>query len=290
MKTLIPIVLIVAFLTVAYLVFIKFYTKAIKSKNLIYDLENGNEIKSIKDIVYKSVPGKPLLMDVYQPVNADKNRKVPAVIMIHGDGSESYIRDAKDWAMFRQYGRLIAGNGLACVTFNHRAGGMVSGYNKIKEASEDVLNLVDHVRRNADAWNIDENRICIWGFSSGSIYLSLFLGSMPEYVKCIVSYYGLLDAKAWTKKNEAVLKRYYPENYLSSGSIGKANLMVVKAGRDTKCILKSIDSFIDAARSNRIEFSYIIHPNGKHSFDIMNDDEETRKIIGRTLDFVKQNI
>ena len=49
------------------------------------------EIKIIKDVVYKTVDGKDLVMDVYLPANGAK--KAPVVLEIPGGGWMTYDRE-----------------------------------------------------------------------------------------------------------------------------------------------------------------------------------------------------
>lgn len=288
MPAVVLIILFILLLVAVYMVFVKLYINSVKKKKLLYDIDDDKNIRIVKNVEYKKVNGKSLLMDVYLPEDNGPNDKLPAVILIHG--GESIIKDAKDWKMYTSYGRLLAENGLACVVFNQRPAGMTASFKNISESSRDILDLVDYARKNAGVWRIDENRLCIWGFSAGAAYLSLFFRNLPGYVKCIVSFYGLLDIKEWTKKNESLLKPFYPESYLSLKPVCGVPVLIARAGKDYKRINAGSDNFIKTALLKNVSLKCLVHPNGKHAFDIRNDDDETRKIIKQTIEFIKCSI
>lgn len=274
----------IAAVVLVYMIGISLYAKGMKKKGLLYPLEH-TQIGVERDIEYKRAGDKPLLMDLYRPLDGDKP---PVVVLVHGEGTDSFIRDAKDWAVFRDYGRLLAEQGLAAVTFNHRPGGIASGFKDINDAAADVTDLVSHVREKAGEWGVDGDLVCVWAFSAGGVYLSPFFRDTPPYIKCLVSFYGLLAATAFVPKNQDHVRAYDPENYLMEDT--GVPVLVAQAGKDRPQITGSTERFLAAAKAKGIAVTHILYGEGKHAFDAMNDTEETRLIIGETVAFIKDSL
>src|SRR5262249_31915065 len=114
-----------------------------------------------RDIVYKSVDGTDLKMDLYLPPDAAPAKKIPVVIFISGAGNDP--PSPKEWGVYRTYGELMAANGMAGVEFNKR---YARGSN-ILDAEADVKDLIAYIRKNADSMNLDGDRICVAAYSAG---------------------------------------------------------------------------------------------------------------------------
>ena len=85
--------------------------------------------------------------------------------------------------------------------------------------------------------------------------------------------------------------RLYPETYLPAMNDKIPPLLIVKAAKDkVKGVNKSIDNFMRIANMHNIKFDYIVHNTGGHSFDALDNNDETKAVIDKTLDFIKKNI
>src|SRR5260370_11826860 len=127
-----------------------------------------DRIQPHSDLVYKSLPSGPLLMDVYRTASTDR-KVLPAVILVHGDGPPDWLKDIKDWGQYVSWGQLLAASGFSAITFNHRS---TQGWTRIADAASDIKDLVALVRAPASTWNIDPDRLAIWVSSAGG-----FLGA-----------------------------------------------------------------------------------------------------------------
>ncbi len=261
------------------------YIRNLKRKGLLYKIDDSKQVNVSRNNIYKETERKRLLMDVYHPQTLDPEVKLPVVFLVHGEGPEVFIRDAKDWNLYSSYGKLLANMGFVAVTFNHRRAG--AKLSRIREGTSDIYDALDFVKKNATQWNIDENRICIWAFSIGGLFASPFLQNKVHSIKSFVSFYGLLDLREWTSRLGEAFREYYPEHYLPETADCVPNILIVKANRDSERINNSIDSFAQVATLRKIDFKYIVHTSGRHAFDALDDNEETRKIIGQTLNFIK---
>jgi acetyl esterase/lipase len=107
---------------------------------------------------------EPLLLDLYLP-KTKSSQPLPLLIYIHGGGwwSNSKAECPREMITNRGYA-------LACV--NYRLSDVALFPAQIK----DVKNAVRWLRKNASEYNIDPNKIGVWGSSAGG-HLSLLLGT-----------------------------------------------------------------------------------------------------------------
>jgi uncharacterized protein len=64
-------------------------------------------------------------------------------------------------------------------------------------------------------------------------------------------------------------------------------VFVARAGRDSAAIHHGIDTFVQAALNANIELDFMNHAEGAHTFELLNDDERSRRIIARAVEFVR---
>ena len=65
---------------------------------------------------------------------------------------------------------------------------------------------------------------------------------------------------------------------------------IAKAGLDRININKSIDLFYNELEKMNTAVQYEEHKNGKHGFDIFNNDDESKRIIKATINFLKKRV
>jgi len=147
------------------------------------------------NIEYGSVNGTPLLLDIYVPDNPTVT-PMPAIIWIHGGSWESGDK-------FPSEVRALAQRGFLGVSINYR----LSGEAAFPAAVEDCKSAVRWLRANAEKYNIDPDRIGLWGESAGG-HLAMMVGCADETaglegngdwaefssrVQAVCSYYGVSD-------------------------------------------------------------------------------------------------
>jgi len=103
--------------------------------------------------------------DVYQP---ESDVPLPAIIMIHGGA----WRHGSKWAMVR-HARRMARVGYVVVSINYRLAPKYPWPAQI----DDCLYAVRWLKKNAQAYNIDAERIGVFGYSAGG-HLAALLGTM----------------------------------------------------------------------------------------------------------------
>jgi acetyl esterase/lipase len=258
---------------------------------VVYTLPGMDTAAVQKNIVYKLAGDAqtPLHLDVYSPPEAEKSERRPAIIFVHG-GPVPPGMTTKDWAVFVSYGQLAAASGMVGVTFNHR----FYSPQLAPEADKDVADLVAYVRKNAGDLGIDKDRIAIWAFSGGGPFLARFIAEPPEYVRALVSYYAVLDIREPApgqpdKLSSDVRARLSPVARLPL-STRPVPMLIARAGQDNPYINATVDAFVAEALKQNVPFELLTHPDGRHAFDILDDDARSRQIVARTLAFLKTNL
>ncbi|HEX8250315.1 MAG TPA: DUF4440 domain-containing protein [Pyrinomonadaceae bacterium] len=260
---------------------------------VVYKLPGTERAAVKKDLNYKSTEtatAPPLKMDVYSPPDAAKNEKRPAIIFIHGGAGAEY--NPKNWGIYVSWAKLAAASGFVGITFTHR---LAFPKTLVTEAAADVTDAINYVRANGDALGVDKDRLCLASYSAGGPMLSLAMREKPEYVRCLVAFYSFLDiqqSKAH-RENETpeTVKKFSPITYLDENAAKLPPVFIARAGLDEIPTMNdSIDRFIREALSKNANLEVMNHPAGVHGFDNQTDDERSREIIGRALEFMRKNL
>ena len=123
----------------------------------IADSAMPSNVKIVRNILYTKTPEKNLYLDVYHP-SGKSNKKLPAVLMIHGGGWRSGNRFHNN-----TLARKLAEKGFVTVTADYR----LSTDALYPAAVNDLKTAVSWLRANAGSYRIDTNKIAILGFSAG---------------------------------------------------------------------------------------------------------------------------
>jgi acetyl esterase/lipase len=263
------------------------------AKSIVYRPAGMGHVSVRRDLTYKTVDGLPLRMDVYYPRTFRDGARLPAVIFIHGDAPLTLSKQPKEWGQYLGWGQLAAASGLVGITFNHRSSERLT---KIEAPASDVDDLVRYVRTNARALGVDENRLCLWAASAGVPYgARAALRGAPGYVRAIVVYYGLMDLVFLRERippeiSDDTLREYSALHHLIQQSGRIAPTFIAKAGLDRPGLNASIDRFVEEAGKLGAHVQLAYQPQGHHGFDVEDDDDASREIIWKTLDFIKTHL
>lgn len=118
-------------------------------------------------IVFRKLPECEVKCDVYQP---ESDVSLPAIIMIHGGA----WRHGSKIAMVR-HARRVARVGYVVVSINYRLAPKYPWPAQI----DDCQYAVRWLKKNAQAYNIDAERIGVFGYSAGG-HLAALLGTMSK--------------------------------------------------------------------------------------------------------------
>ena len=270
------------------------------SKRVVYALPGMEQSQVRPNITYKSVGGADLCLDAYYPPGFTFIGKLPAVLFIHGDGPAGLIKDAKDWGQYISWGQLAAASGLVGIPFSHRStSGRLSGMDVV---ASDVHDLIEYVRAHADELNVAPDSLCIWACSAGVPYLQELMAAPPAYIRCMVAYYGMMDFRQFSDSIPSetaaeerattirLFKKFSLIDHLLDHPSAIQPLFVAQAGLDDPGANASIDRFYSEACSLGVKVELVRHLSGHHGFDILDDDDTSREIIGRTLNFMQTHL
>jgi acetyl esterase/lipase len=237
-----------------------------------------SDVRVKRDLKYKSTDDIDLRFDVYLPKGAAPRSGWPAVVLIHG-GPVPSKTPVKDWPLFESYGRMVAAHDLAAITFNYR----FASSSQLATGAEDIKELLETVRRQAREFDINAQRICLWAFSGGGPQLSMVPREHPDNVRCMISFYALLDAASEQG-------RFSPLVQLKDTTAKMPPMFIARAGKDFVEFNRSVDAFVELARKRNMSVTVDNYPDGVHGFDFLSDTDESREIIRKAVAFAKKHL
>jgi acetyl esterase/lipase len=160
-------------------------------------------IQETKDIIYKTINGQDLKLDIYQEKNNSKLK--PLIIFIHGGAWKK--GDKQDyWPYLIPY----AEKGYVTASIQYRFTGVAKYPAQINDVEDAILWLT----KNAATYYIDPNKIALVGGSAGAHLALLAAYSKPELnIKGIVNLYGPNDLTTDYAINAASVKSLIGQSY-----------------------------------------------------------------------------
>jgi acetyl esterase/lipase len=271
---------------------------------VVYTVPGMSEAVVRSGVVFDNSSATPLALDAYLPRDLRKGERRPAIVFISGG------ERVRNWRWFITWGQLAAAHGLVGIVPDKR---YPRGFDGTRAGFEDTEKLLAFLQTQGDTLGVDPQRICLWSFSAGGRLTSVGLQpgksnapagtrqagmpALPESVRCLVSFYGVLDmsGELSSVSNEAdrdsLLKRYSPVQALESlaASGGKSPpVFIARAGKDSAFINNGIDRFTTAALRLNVPITVVNYTDGDHGFDGYNDTSQSRAIIAAALRFVQE--
>jgi acetyl esterase/lipase len=265
------------------------WLKEFLHKRIVYSVPGMKQVRARKDLTYRRVDGEDLKADIYLPNGVAKNARRPAVIFIHGGRlPPNLLTKPKDWAVYVSFGQLIGASGFVGVTFNHR----FHTWDSLADSRGDVAEMIAYVRTNADKFQVDPDRIFLWAVSAGGIFLAESLREVPPYISGLIAYYSVLDLHTDRQKVPAsvtddTLKNHSPLYQLGQTKGKLPPIFIARAGLDSPELNSGLDRFVAVALTKNATVDVSNHSDGHHGFDIEDNNERTREIIRRTVEFIK---
>jgi dienelactone hydrolase len=238
-------------------------------KPVLYTMPGMAEVVT-REVAY----GDGLAIDLYTPPAA--SGRLPAVVFVTGyadPGSEQVFGcKLKDMASYVSWARLVAASGMIGVTYENRQ-------------ASDAHAMLAHLRANAAALGIDDQRIAIWG-CSGNAPMAL---SLLDGARCAaLSYPFMGDLGGGTETAKAAAMFRFAAPAITLDQLPNIPMFIARAGRDEMPGLNaSIDRFIPAAIERGLPVTLTNHPTGPHSFDLVDDSETTRAVVRQLLAFLQ---
>jgi dienelactone hydrolase len=237
------------------------------------------DIEVHRDIPYRRDPV--LLADLYRPSG---DRPVPLVIFVHGEAPGNLLANAKDWGQYRGWGTAIASSGLGAVTFTHRN----IDTPRPEDALSDVQALRDTMAARSQEFRLLLDNVALFGVSFGvPLAMHAILRAMIPGLRGGVMFYGPLDLRPLGVSAE--LAALSPILHLGTSGTSCPTLMV-KAAHDSPEINESIDMFVDNAREAGWPVELVIHEDGHHAFDLIDNTVNSEKVMRQTIWFLQHHL
>jgi acetyl esterase/lipase len=244
---------------------------------VFYSVPGMDAVRVERDIVFRTAGETALKADIYLPA---ARGTYPVVLLVSG-GS---VNDWRTAAFYSSLARVLAAEGLAAVSFDKR---LARDRNAVPTASDDTLVLADYLKTNAAKYGLDTSRLCTWHFSAGGTIAGTMLGEKSP-AACVVLTYAILSLGDGDQDPQLA-----PHSALvRARERGEAfpPTLIVRAGRDQKIINDSIDAFVATALAKNAPVTLINYPAGDHGFEILNDTDETRRVIAQSIAWVKSRL
>ena len=231
-----------------------------------------------------------LSLDLYYPPNFETTSQYPVIIFVLGYAdttieNKSKAPKLKDWRAYVDWAKLVATEGMISINY------------ETLSPEQDIIDLVDFINKSGKSLNIDNERIGIWSCSgNAAIALNVMRGPYRKYFDCAVFYYGLMISQ--NKKYLQEIKKLsssYGFQISKNDSIASLDpeipLFFVKSGLDQiPNSNTAMMEVVEEANESNIPLTFINYSSGHHAFDVFDDNEESRRIIQKTLDFFKENL
>jgi dienelactone hydrolase len=258
-------------------------------RRIVYQIPEMEDVVCHKGEIYYSVNGMDLEADIYTPRGLSRGSELPLVILTNNYPDDAWNNKLsqpvhKEWQMNISWAELISASGMIAVTY------------QTKYSPSEADSLISYLSRNAAKFNIDINRIAVFGCSGNALAAKSLMQNNNYKIRCAVLYYGLLLTPD---------QKYYEEIKSAQKSVGfylsdlkqvddipsDIPILVTRSGKDQyPLILMTIDHFLNEAVKSNAKITFINYPEGQHDFDVLDDTKTSKSIIVQTIDFLTTNL
>jgi acetyl esterase/lipase len=245
---------------------------------IFYSVPGMDAVRVERELVFRSVGDTQLKADIYLPA---KPGTYPVVLLVSGGA----VHDWRAAAFYTSLARVLAAEGIAAVSFDKRFSRESAS---AQTASEDTLALVDFLRSQAARYGLDTSRLCSWHFSAGGRVAGAMLGEKSP-AACVIVTYAILSFGD-EQDTDPKLAPYSALVQARERGDRMPPTLVVRAGRDNQALNDRIDAFVAAALAKNAPVTLINYPAGAHGFEIIDDTDETRRVIARSIEWLKSRV
>ena len=244
---------------------------------------NPDDLVSGKVIRYKSYDGLDIPAIYYQPITANTDHPVPALVWVHGGpGGQTRL----SYFALIQY---LVNHGYAILAVNNRGS---SGYGKTfykmddqKHGDVDLKDCVQAKSFLADLGVIDMDKVGIIGGSYGGYMVMAALTFEPEAFAVGVDIFGVTNwlrtlrsiPPWWESFKEALYAemgnpetadsvRLYNISPLFHAENVTKPLMVLQGVNDPRVLQSESDEIVEAVRANGVPVEYVLFDDEGHGF------------------------
>jgi hypothetical protein len=249
---------------------------------MVHRLAGMGSVHVQHDIEFVGASGASLHLDLYQPTL--RGPATPVVVIVEGYPDPGFSRMLgcrfKDMACTTSLARLIAASGMAAIAYTNC------------EPAADLEAVLDFVRGSAEALHVDASRLGLWGSSGhGPLTLGAIMTRAPGEIACAVlsnPYTMDLDGSTLVAEAAAAFRFVNGAAGRSVSDLPIATpLFIARSGKDEMPGLNdALDHFVAAATAAGLSVEVANHPEAAHAFDLLDDSDESRRIIAGELAFL----
>jgi acetyl esterase/lipase len=233
--------------------------------------------------------------DLYFPLVRPKDRRLPAVVIIHGggfnDGDKGRPREIN-------IGRTLALHGYVGMSINYKLAKQ-AGVATWPQPVYDAKASVRWLRKNADRLGLDPDRLAVIGGSAGGNLAAMLAVTGPNdefdaaspypevsaAVRCAIDFYGVInlldyhDMKMFAKtRAEApeLYRRGSPTRYIDAKD---APMLIVHGTADETVDVSHSEALAAALAKAGVEHELVLIPGAPHTFDLQPKERDLRPLV-----------
>ena len=250
-------------------------------QSVVYKIPEMESVIIEENIVYKTHGDSTLNLDLYRPPS--KEQFLPVIVFVSGFRTDVF--KITKYGQYISWAKLLAASGFIAVTY------------ETLDQKTDLEDLISFLREKGNSLNIDKDQIGLWMCSGNTpTGLTYILENNMDYIKCGVIYYGLILIEGWDHLDywDSVLADrsvMSPRVNLESEIKTNTSILIVRAGLEHyPYINEGIDRFLLKANENNLLITFVNYPEGRHGFDIKDDNDNSRDIIKFTIDYFNRHL
>ncbi len=210
-------------------------------------------------------------IDLYVAPLAGEPR--PAVLFVPGAYAAAQPLRPRDWLAYTGYGRLAAQRGLVAAVAD------LPGFNwpfsdstSWSSSADDLAAAVNELRSRPE---VRADRVALWAFSGGALLVARWVADPPPWLHGVALSYPLVHVPT------------EPPGYPYAMARFRCPTALIRVGRENPAWLAEVDRLLEQAgdRITRIDA-----PHGRHGFDVLDDNDESRQAIEAALTFLTQRL
>lgn len=260
-----------------------------------------------RDVEYGVVKDVSLKLDIYRPKKAPQ-APMAAIVWIHGGGWRQGDKNNAANAI------AAARRGFFAVSINYR----LSGEATFPAAIEDVKGAIRWLRANAKDYNVDPDRIGVWGGSAGG-HLALLAGCADEKaglegksgyagtssrVQAVCSWFGPAEFGNLGTDGDSVIGQFIggsakdkPEAYKLASPTTHASkddppVLMIHGDKDALVPLSQSETMLKALKTAEVPAELVVVRNAGHGFKPEGGEIEPKSdaILDTSLKFFEEKL
>ncbi|WP_425614188.1 alpha/beta hydrolase fold domain-containing protein [Anatilimnocola sp. NA78] len=227
--------------------------------------------------------------DLYLPANRPAGVKSPAVLMIHGGG---WVGGSKSAKRELNIGTTLTEHGMVGFSIDYKLGEKGNAMGAWPQNLHDCKTAVRWLRKNAEKYGIDPERIGVIGGSAGGHLSSMVAvtdaddrldpkqpwGDVSCEVRCVVDLYGPIQVSGDSSGVSAITK------YLDKTD---PPFLIMHGTKDTTVPVATSEQLSATVKAAGIEHELVIIEGAPHTFDLQPKQKDLRPQV---MDFFKKHL